>query len=195
MLKGQGRVRKKLGGNRRHYRAAVWVEERVEDRKAGGRWAGRGELPCSRGAMEPNPTAVHAYYHKWNNGELGALLRLLSPQPMSHRARGITITSNVNYKSQINWKSDRNHLFFTTASAMLPPHSLWIKESQPRGLSFHSHQNTACRFFFLFLTCWVRASSEAVCLITPTSMNPLVVIMSSFFQTAAVKSCHDMKWY
>lgn len=72
------------GGNHRHYRAAVRVEERVEERKAGGRRAGRGALPCSRGAMEPNPTAVRTYYHKRNNSELGALPWLLSPEPVSH---------------------------------------------------------------------------------------------------------------
>lgn len=94
------RAGKKLEEKHRHYRAAVREEEeeeRVEERKAGGRRARRGELPCSRGAMEPNPTAVRTYYQKRNNSELGALPWLLSSEPTSHRARGITITSNVNY--------------------------------------------------------------------------------------------------
>lgn len=43
MLKEEERVGKKLGGNHRHYRG-VRIEERVEERKAGGRRAGRGEL-------------------------------------------------------------------------------------------------------------------------------------------------------
>lgn len=78
------------------YRAAVRVADRVEERKALGRRAGRGELPSSRGEMEPNPTAVRTYYQKQNNCELGALLCLLSPEPMSHWAKGIIITSNTN---------------------------------------------------------------------------------------------------
>lgn len=45
VLKEQERVGKKLGGNHRHYRAAAArTEERVEERKAGGRRAGKGEL-------------------------------------------------------------------------------------------------------------------------------------------------------
>lgn len=92
-----GESGEEVGGNHRHYRAASRVEEGVEERKAGGRRAGRGELQCSRGEMEPNPTAVRTYYHKRNNSELGALPWLLSPEPTSHGARGITITSNVNY--------------------------------------------------------------------------------------------------
>ena len=84
MLKEQGERERgeEVGGDQRHYRAVE--EKRVEERKAGGRRAGRGELPCSRGAMEPNPTAVRTYYQKRNNSELGALPWLLSPEPTSH---------------------------------------------------------------------------------------------------------------
>ena len=83
-VKRTGESRKEVCGNHRHYRAAVRVGERVEERKAGGRQAGRGEHPCSRGAMEPNPTAVRTYYQKRNNSELGALPWLLSSEPTSH---------------------------------------------------------------------------------------------------------------
>lgn len=51
-------------------------------RKSGGEESRRQtglEEESSRGAMEPNPTAVRTYYRKWNNGKLGALPRLLSP--------------------------------------------------------------------------------------------------------------------
>lgn len=69
-----------------HVKRAEEVEgnHRVEKRKAGGRRAGRGALPCSRGTMEPNPTAVRTYYQKRNNSELGALPWLLSHEPLSH---------------------------------------------------------------------------------------------------------------
>jgi len=67
--------------SKRHCRAAVRVSGRVEEKKAGGRRAGRRELPCSRGATEQNPTAVHTYYQKRNNSKLGALLGLLSTKP------------------------------------------------------------------------------------------------------------------
>lgn len=58
----------------RHRRAA----ERGEEKKAGGRQAGTRELRRSRGEIEPNPTAVRAYYQKRN--KLGALLWLLPPR-------------------------------------------------------------------------------------------------------------------
>lgn len=59
-------------------------KQREQERGAGGRQAGRGEPPCSRGAMELNPTAVCTYYQKRNNSELGALLWLLLSEPTSH---------------------------------------------------------------------------------------------------------------
>lgn len=83
-VKGAGESGEEVAGNHRHYRKAERVGERVEERKAGGRQAGRGELPCSRGTMELNPTAVRTYYQKRNNSELGALPWLLSSEPTSH---------------------------------------------------------------------------------------------------------------
>lgn len=70
--------------DQRQHRAVAGAGDRVEEKKARGGRAGRGELPCSRGATEPNRTAVHTYYQKRNNSELGALLRLLSPESTSH---------------------------------------------------------------------------------------------------------------
>lgn len=85
-VKRAGESREEVVGNHTHYRAAVRAEERVEERerKARGRQAGRGELPCSRGAMQPSLTAVRTYYQKRNNSELGALPWLPSPEPTSH---------------------------------------------------------------------------------------------------------------
>lgn len=83
-VKRAGESGEEVGGNHSHCREAAGAEERVQERKAGGRQAGRGEPPRSRGAMEPNPTAVCTYYQKRNNSELGALPWLLSSEPTSH---------------------------------------------------------------------------------------------------------------
>lgn len=77
---------------------------------------GRRGPPCSRGATEPNLTAVRTYYRKQNNSELGALLQLPSPESPSHWAEGITITSNPNPATdQLNVSSKIG--FFTTKQA------------------------------------------------------------------------------
>lgn len=85
VLKEQARMWKKFGEKNTDTTELQREQkkERVEERR-GKPEAGRGELPCSRAAMEPNPTAVCTYYHKRNNSELGALPWLLSPQPTSH---------------------------------------------------------------------------------------------------------------
>lgn len=66
------------GGNHRNCTAALKGEEGREERRGKPEADGLAE-ESSRGTMEPNPTAVRTYYRKWNNGELGALPRLLSP--------------------------------------------------------------------------------------------------------------------
>lgn len=107
-----------LGGDKDSQIEAGRAAECVEEKKARGRRAGRRELPCSRGATEPNLTAVRTYYRKQNNSELGALLRLPSPESPSHWDEGITITSNPNPATdQLNVSS--KIWYFTTKQACM----------------------------------------------------------------------------
>lgn len=54
----------------------------------------------SRGTVEVNPTAVRTYYHKWNNSELGALPRLLSPlSPCRSELEELPSLQNVNHST------------------------------------------------------------------------------------------------
>lgn len=135
------------GGNHIHYRAV----DRVEERKALGRRAGRAELRSSRGAMEPHPTAVRTYYQKQNNSELGALPWLLSTELMSHWAKGITITSNVNYITDLLKVWQKSSVFL---QQVLYFHLIAYRS---KSLSLDECHFAPC----ICLSCWDRASWTA----------------------------------
>lgn len=79
MLKEQERELEEPGSGEETTEAAQQHSREKKEGRRGKPEAGGLAEESSRGTMEPNPTAVRTYYRKWNNGELGALPRMLSP--------------------------------------------------------------------------------------------------------------------